>query len=782
MIKAFLSHSSAQKKFIEKVAETLGRDNCFVDEYTFENGMKTMDEIVKSIANSALFVFFISKESLDSDWVKDELSNVRDYVDEGKIQFLPFIIDDSIEYDNSKIKSWIRKEYNLQHYKNPILVARKIKEEIRGILWKQHPDICNKEQLFYGREEEMGQLMKKYYDGNISLRRCLIVSGFPSGVGRKKIISEYIKKEIAPNKEKDYEPIGIELSNDNSIEDLIFQLNDIVLEYPTEQLLNLNTESKENKLEVAVNLIKEIDKIKEPFIIRDNGSCVLSNGHLSAWFKDIIQHKNLPHNICLFVTARNNLSNLSELYNESVISLRISPLRRDEIKVLFYAYAKLKNISITTEMDKAISQIPGLPSLIYRAVDIFKTVPDSNKMVAQLQELIITEENSFTPILGKIKEDEETFQTLILLSLFEFVSYDIIEQILNKAGVQNVFKPLEKIYSFALFEHIGGNNQYIRVNSIVADYISRNKILLSPKYKIAMETILKSNISNLKSTYDLSEYLIGIQQAIRHNISKVNKKFLIPSFTLKVVIEEYQSGNYDKVILLCNRFIKDSINFYEEIVRSVRYWLCMALCRLKNQDVFKEIDYFDDYSKYFLIGFYNRCLHQDIKALEYYNKALDKVKSYSDKKFVAKAKHELVVVKLRMKDYEGALADAEENYIKQNKNKYHIEAYFRCLVRTGSQDEELLLSLLDEYKSLSLDKRNEVIYDTLKIEYDFYIHKNRNVITRLRDTIHTAPKNIRYYPYLVLQDIARKMNAEKSINDLPSIYGDDLRSIPEEAD
>lgn len=61
MIKAFLSHSSAQKKFIEKVAETLGRDNCFVDEYTFENGMKTMDEIVKSIANSALFVFFYFK-------------------------------------------------------------------------------------------------------------------------------------------------------------------------------------------------------------------------------------------------------------------------------------------------------------------------------------------------------------------------------------------------------------------------------------------------------------------------------------------------------------------------------------------------------------------------------------------------------------------------------------------------------------------------------------------------------------------------------------------------
>lgn len=94
MIKAFISYSSAQKTFAEEIAKTLGFDNCFIDSRSFENGMKTIDEIYKAIGCSTIFVFLISKEALNSAWVKEELSNVRDYVDEGKITFLPFIVDE----------------------------------------------------------------------------------------------------------------------------------------------------------------------------------------------------------------------------------------------------------------------------------------------------------------------------------------------------------------------------------------------------------------------------------------------------------------------------------------------------------------------------------------------------------------------------------------------------------------------------------------------------------------------------------------------------------------
>lgn len=149
MIKAFLSHSSAQKTFVRSVIKTLGVDNCFIDEHTSENGMPTIEEIYKAIGKSNIFVFFISEESITSDWVKEELSNVRDYVDNGDIQFLPLIIDDRVLHSDARIKPWIRKDYNLQLYRNPILAARRIKEEIRNKAWEKFPDLRNKSLLFH---------------------------------------------------------------------------------------------------------------------------------------------------------------------------------------------------------------------------------------------------------------------------------------------------------------------------------------------------------------------------------------------------------------------------------------------------------------------------------------------------------------------------------------------------------------------------------------------------------------------------------------------------------
>ena len=150
MIKAFLSHSSAQKTFVEKVAQILGLDNCFLDSKTFESGMQTIDEIIKAIGKSSIFVFFISKEALESKWVKDELSKVREFVDDGVIRFLPIIIDSNISHDDYRIKAWIRNEYNLHPYVNPVLVARRINEVIRELSWPEFPDLQNKETSFLG--------------------------------------------------------------------------------------------------------------------------------------------------------------------------------------------------------------------------------------------------------------------------------------------------------------------------------------------------------------------------------------------------------------------------------------------------------------------------------------------------------------------------------------------------------------------------------------------------------------------------------------------------------
>ena len=82
MIKAFISHSSTQKSFVEKLVETLGRTLCIIDEYDFEPAKKSKDEIFRKIRNADIFILLISKSALTSQWVQLEVGKARDRIEE----------------------------------------------------------------------------------------------------------------------------------------------------------------------------------------------------------------------------------------------------------------------------------------------------------------------------------------------------------------------------------------------------------------------------------------------------------------------------------------------------------------------------------------------------------------------------------------------------------------------------------------------------------------------------------------------------------------------------
>lgn len=72
MIKIFLSHSWAQKEFVDEVATLIGKDFAIVDRFVFESGRNIEEEINKSLDTANVFVLLISNESLESKWCKHE--------------------------------------------------------------------------------------------------------------------------------------------------------------------------------------------------------------------------------------------------------------------------------------------------------------------------------------------------------------------------------------------------------------------------------------------------------------------------------------------------------------------------------------------------------------------------------------------------------------------------------------------------------------------------------------------------------------------------------------
>lgn len=755
--KLFISHSSAQKKYVEELIEHIGRDFAIVDKYTFESGQELWNEIRSAIDECDYFIYLISEESLNSDWVQKEINYVRDKMDEDQITFCSFIIDNKIDINHPSIKKWIKNTYLTDRYVYPRSLSRLLKKKIRRDIWKSFPDLKFQSHLFIGREEDMRSLTQEYYDNVDICKNSIIVSGLPH-VGRKRLLREFIATKIIPGVDSS-DLIEIRLSDKDSVQEFAIQLNDIVEEYEYNELLG-RMKDKSETLITTIQLLNRLYEIKEHIVINDDKCIVRSNGFLTEWFLDIIKNDTLkPHlhmNIASRFTPR---PDLSDIY-PSIVTLQIHPLKPEEMKILFNAYASHKGLEILAkDMSILVDNFTGYPEQVIFTVD---TLAKSNIAITKkiVKELVGKFDNDFHSIITEIKQDERTFQVLVLLSYFEFISYDYLCQICG----EDIADILEKFHYYSLTESFGSGKQYISLNSAMVDYIKRVKFKLSDSYKSKLRKMTSEILKgNEDDTTDISYRLYAIKELLRKGENKIDERYLIPSFVLKVIVEEYYAGHDDNVIFLAYRIIKGyHKSAYEDIIRSIYYWLCCSLCRKKDPRFFDEIKYFNQssYSYYFLNGFYYRHNKKYEKAKEFYKEALNYIKDNDSDNISAKAEHEMVIVCMILGDYDEALGLAENSYNKNPSNSYHIEAYFRCLVRSAHPNREMLRQLMDEMNN-SFDSHRNIIYDTMKAEYLFFIDGDfSKAVEILRQTIYSNNGKYQNYPLRSLQEICIKRDAK----------------------
>ena len=225
MAKAFLSHSSHDKKrYVEYVANTLGT-RCIYDAYTFEEGMKNYEEIINGLDKSDLFVLFISDHSLNSDWVQKEIINSYDLLKKGNLQrIFPIIIDSKITYKDARIPDWMRNEYNLQYISRPKLAARRIVQRLIEISWDYHPKIKEKQNLFVGRNTEVSQFEERFDSMDMHSPNCVFTCGLHK-IGRKSFSKYALKKSNIIKDSYSFPNISLEI--DESVEDFILKIYDL---------------------------------------------------------------------------------------------------------------------------------------------------------------------------------------------------------------------------------------------------------------------------------------------------------------------------------------------------------------------------------------------------------------------------------------------------------------------------------------------------------------------------------------------------------------------------
>ena len=610
-IKIFFSYSRVDRYYLETVIASLGHDYAIVDNYVLEDGEEVWPEIRKAIEESSHCVFLMSNAALESDWCNKELSFVRDLYDNDEIKFLSFRIDQNVNIENLGRKRWLKNIVSNGIFK-PTMLVRAMMRKIRFDVWEQFPYMEKKANLFIGREAEMGKITQDYYENVYEPKKAIILSGIPH-IGRRTILKHFIYRIISSNVHG-CDIVSIKLKDNDDLFDLVLQLNDIMEHYDFDELIELLTPGKEACVKCAVELFNELHKNNIYALIEDDNCIVRGNGRLTSWFLDVVKNRDLASHVHFYVASKYTpTSTVSQTFPE-ILTYSVGSLDRKRMHTLFNAYSKICDVNLLpSDVEQFLDIISVYPEHAIFAIDNVKktTFPVALKNTKKRVELF---DGNFIDIIAEIQKNRPLYKTLLTLSLFEFISYDTLNELLDRDCVEDI----EALYHYSLIEFFGSNRQYICLSHAFGDYLRRMKLRLTKdeikRIKNKTQEILLNMDEHLP---DMSFRLYATKEQIRENSKKLDEKYLIPSLVLKVVTEEYYERKDANVIDLCYRLLDSfNCNQYDDIMRSVHYWLCCALCRQKDNRFLQEINYFDEdsYSHYFLFGFYWRHKHRYEKA------------------------------------------------------------------------------------------------------------------------------------------------------------------------
>lgn len=744
MIKAFLSHSSSDKDhYVGQIARALGKDNIVYDEFTFEMGELTLQEILKGLDATSLFVIFLSGKALDSEWVKREIIEAENRLNEEQIKkCYPIIIDKELKYSDERIPDWLRQNYNLKPILRPSVTARRIQNKLRELSWGKHPLIKQRQTLFVGRNDNLEEFEERIHDFDKIKPTLIVASGMP-GVGRRTFLHRALHKVSIS--ELSQKPSAIYLDRNVSIEDFIYKLNDLGLSDLGDDLIGLNDRSVQEKIQIVHKIMKCAYEAEEIIYILDDGCLVNYKRELSGWFVDTIESYNEASFPIFCIAARFKVWFGSRPKSNKYYFVELNELNPKERTRLLANLVELYNIELSSQdFSDVAALLFGLPEQVGYAADLIRE-DNVTSFIEKLPLLQQYNSDKAATLLSKHSDDEEVMEFIRLLAQFELISKDYIFKIVP---YEPFYEVLESLASENICEFIGADGEIIRLSDVIRDYVKRNRLQLRTEYSSSIRALVQEYAQDDDVFQrDSSEFIFTMKEALSSNIP-VNEKLLIPSHYLRCMKDLYYERKHnDRIVQLADIVLQKKENMDAGVVQDIQYYLCLALAKKKDKRVLGEVQKINGPEHTFLLGFYYRQCRNSDKAKEQFEKIVDAP-------FVgSRARRELVQVYVMLEEYDKALDYARENYEHNRGNQFHTQAYFQCLIHSEDaiKSKSKLHSLISELKVINSVQSLEMA-DIGESLIEFRINGNKEAaISLIHDSIGRNWKSI--YPILALCDM-----------------------------
>jgi hypothetical protein len=188
-MRAFLSHSSKDKGFVEDVADLLRPGTFELDSATFDAGLLNSAVIADALKRSDLFCLFLSKDSIQSSYVTFETLLGVEFFARGQINRFLTICLDEVAFqraaENVKLFSIVKRALSVE-------AAAWL---IQGALVSAASSEAQLSHPFIGRETPLKELETQVIDPDRPAQRALYVSG-NFGTGRRTLVRKFFKISI----------------------------------------------------------------------------------------------------------------------------------------------------------------------------------------------------------------------------------------------------------------------------------------------------------------------------------------------------------------------------------------------------------------------------------------------------------------------------------------------------------------------------------------------------------------------------------------------------------
>lgn len=765
MPKVFLSHSSNDKeRYVRIVADKLIKDfgihNCIYDELTFEEGMRSIEEIDKGLDKTDLFVIFLSDEALKSEWVSKELDKAQELFANGDLKRIyPIIVDPQITYIDNRIPRWMRDEYNIKYISRPTKAYNMIKQRLIEISWDFHPRLKEKERIFVGRNDHIKLFEERIDSYELPAPLCFVVSGLET-IGRSALLKFCMKKTSVID--DSYQPLTIYMNSHESIEDFIYKIYGLGY---TEHLdlTDLLSRSISEKVGISLSLIKDVQSSKEIIFIRDDGGIVTYDGEIVPWFLGIIKELPYQDRITFGVIARFKVTSRDLWRHQSFFTIEVGELEKKERDGLFKRYLEFEGLDLSLEDFRFFSGLlKGYPEQVFFAADLIKS-DGLARAKRQSHEIINYSSEKVTKVLINYESDEEAISFLHFLAQFDVITYDFVFKIVGED--QYYKEKLREFNNLSICEFSGSNKEYIKVIDPVKDHIQRVGLEIPVKFSEQLNRHIEDFLASYKfEDIEISDYLFTIKEALKSG-KTIDTKYLIPSHFLKTMIELYDiQKKYQEVIRIADRALLNIEFMDPKIVFEIRYYLCLSLARDRNQRFLREVQNIFGPDHNFLLGYFYRLTARNEKALEELKKSIKMRPNFS------RAKRELVQVYLQLEEFETARVLAKEHYENDKTNPYHIQAYFRCIIKAerSNTNRKILEELVENLSRIKSSLAEEMMLRCKALFLAFYENNEYESVLQIDRAIRDYP-NLTYATYAkleILEKFHRIDDMESLLNNL----------------